>query len=91
LDICVTGQTYTLKCYKFMTLKKAKPRYIYKEAFDHLPCAVPKDSILIDKESTTVVKLHSQKSKSSIDNCYSTTMVTFRLQKSICNIDNCFL
>jgi hypothetical protein len=59
-----------LKCYKFVTLKKKKLRYIYKQAFDHLPCAVPKDSILIDKESTTVVTFHSQKSVCNIDNCF---------------------
>jgi hypothetical protein len=50
-------------------LKREKRRYTYKQAFDHLPYTVPKDSIQIDEESTTVVKLHSQKSISSIDNC----------------------
>jgi hypothetical protein len=32
-------------------------QYIYKQAFDHLPCAVPQDSIQDNTECTTMVNI----------------------------------
>jgi hypothetical protein len=43
--------------WEFMTLKKRRLQYIYKQAFDHLPCAVLQDSIQDYTECTTVVNV----------------------------------
>nr|QTW21094.1 telomerase reverse transcriptase isoform 1 [Prorhinotermes simplex] len=47
-------QTYTLKKYKLVCMKKRKLQYIYKKAFDHLPIVVPHNSALTGEEPTTV-------------------------------------
>jgi hypothetical protein len=37
--VCVIDGTY-IEEWEFMTLKKRRLQYMYKQAFDHLPCAV---------------------------------------------------
>jgi hypothetical protein len=68
---CVTGRTYVLKRYKFSTVKKGKLQYIFRQAFDHLPCIVPRNSVQTDAECTTVVKTAFAKVyKCYVDNCF---------------------
>jgi hypothetical protein len=57
LYICVTDKTYTLKRYKLKSMKEGKLRYIYKNAFDHLPFSLPSNSVLADGEPTTEVNI----------------------------------
>jgi hypothetical protein len=52
---CVLDGTYTEE-WELMMLKK-RLQYIYKQAFDHLPCAILQDSIHDNAECTTMVNI----------------------------------